>query len=74
MFLTTIQELQSITSQDDRLLFTHTVASITGLSRRAVRWNAAHGLLNGFKDQDKPKLWRFRRADVLQFMLRRRRV
>lgn len=73
MLPATAQGLLPVPMQDDRPLLAHTVARITGLSRRSVRWNAERGFLKGFKDPDTPKLWRFRRADVQQFMLRRRR-
>lgn len=72
MFAPTAQEVQPVLL-DDRPLVTHTVARITGLSCRAVRWNARRGHLKGFKEPGTPKLWRFLRADVHQFMLRRRR-
>jgi len=73
MFSTTAKELQPVSASADRLLFTNNVARITGLSCRAVRWNAERGNLRGFREPDAPKLWRFKKEDIRRFMARRRR-
>ncbi len=52
----------------ERPLLVHNVSRLTGLCKSAIRWNAKHGFLKGFKDPDTPKIWRFWRADVEAFM------
>ena len=51
----------------ERSLLVHNVALLLGVSRRTVRYHAAHGMLAGFKRQDTPKLWRFWRSDVERY-------
>lgn len=55
----------------NRPLLVNNVARITGLSRNTIRWNALKGYLRGRKDENRPKIWLFERADVYQFMERR---
>jgi hypothetical protein len=56
----------------DRPLLVHHVARICHISKRAVRWAAQHGHLKGFKDPSTPKIWRFRRDDVIAYLKKRR--
>jgi hypothetical protein len=51
----------------DKPLLVHHVTRACGIPPRTVRWMAKHGILQGFKDPETPKLWRFRRADVEAF-------
>jgi hypothetical protein len=67
----------SITAQalvPERSLLVHHVAAMTSLSKEAIRWNARHGLLNGFHQADAPKIWRFWRRDVEAFIAWRNHV
>jgi hypothetical protein len=56
----------------ERPLLVNNVARITGLCESAVRWNARHGFLKGFRDPNTPKIWRFYRRDVESFLKSRR--
>jgi hypothetical protein len=63
--------LQSHLLVDERPLLVHHVARMCGIARRTVRWAASEGLLKGFKDPEKPKIWRFWRHEVMAFLERR---
>ena len=65
------QSLTQPAASEDKSLLVHHVARICGISRRTVRWAAVKGVLKGFKRPDTPKLWRFRRSDVIEFMAER---
>jgi hypothetical protein len=54
-------------AKPDSPLLVHHVARMCGISRRTVRWAAQHGVLPGFRDPRTPKIWRFRREDVISF-------
>ena|ERR1700733_14297844 len=52
----------------DRPLFVHHVAIRLSISRRTVRHWAKTGKIKAFKDRKTPKLWRFRKHDVDEFV------
>jgi hypothetical protein len=67
----------SLTSSIDPLPYfnrpmrVESVARRYGIPSRTIRWAAERGLLKGFKRPDTPKLWRFWRRDVEDWVHRR---
>jgi hypothetical protein len=49
---------------EERPLLVHHVAKRCGLSDRMVRYLAATGRIRAFREIDTPKIWRFWKRDV----------
>jgi hypothetical protein len=55
----------------ERPLLVHHVARLVSRSNSTVRYLASRGVLKGFKTPETPKIWRFWRRDIDEFLARK---